>query len=155
MKIKEGIGIKLFINDEFDYLEQEDLLDQFKKEVLIESLVKDISNLLNARQPYQSRVNGLNGFLINYGLANLDQYSAYSEEDQRQVADLIKSCILEFEPRLQEVLVTSFNQEYNYSAGFHYKITATLNLKQDSIPIEIESKIDTYGQMTNLNLIRE
>lgn len=113
-----------------------------RKEEIITSLINDVSNLLNSKQLY-AEFDEADGCIMHYGLQDLSYYSPYSKEDQKKVSKFIEHSLAKFEPRLQNVSVTSIENDDIYSMMFHFKITATFKLLHESISIMLESKIDS------------
>lgn len=110
---------------------------------ILESVIRDLSNLLNSKPLYNKADVDLDSFIFFYGLQNLSYYSPYSKNDQQKVSSLIASSIANFEPRLRDVTVSRNDMGDDYNIIFHFKITARLQLVNESFPITLESKIDT------------
>jgi type VI secretion system lysozyme-like protein len=128
------------------YADMRHISSAMKKEQVILDLIKDISNLLNTKlsNTYIKEGDILEDFIINYGLPELSYYSPYSLEDQTIVGNLIKDCLLRFEPRLMDISVSLIPQTDNMT--FHYKINGVIEFESNLCPLVIDSRISTVSQ---------
>jgi type VI secretion system lysozyme-like protein len=119
--------------------------EEKKKTVL--SLIKDIRCLLNSKATDISGIAKsaqLRNFIINYGLPELSYYSPYSLEDRETVSNLIKDCLIMFEPRLKNISVVSVQKEHDMA--FHYKISGTIKFKFSDLQVILDSRIHTISK---------
>lgn len=146
-----GAGIEILINN-LSFTADKDIYFYIARQKAVNSLLKDISDLLNSKPAYLN-VDNSYGFIINYGLQDLSYYSPYSKKDQIEVSNIIKDCLRKFEPRLNNISVIPIIQENdNYSVSFHFKIIATMQLQSELISLILESKIDVNSKRISLNL---
>ncbi|WPY01669.1 Gene 25-like lysozyme (plasmid) [Candidatus Trichorickettsia mobilis] len=114
------------------------------QENFINSVVADLSNLLNAHPLYsEPPEEKLDMNIVHYGLPGLHIYSAYSSADQIKVSDLIKLTIERFEPRLHDIKVSPIIPELLTEAVLSFRISAKLSLPRYLIPIVLESRFTT------------
>lgn len=121
-----------------------------KKKQAILALIRDISNLLNTKlsSTYFRENNLLEDFITSYGLPELSYYSPYSLDDQGIVSNLIKDCLIRFEPRLMDISVRSIPQPD--SMTFHYKINGVIEFESTLLPLILDSTINTISKEIRL-----
>lgn len=146
----ENLGISLFIDGMNSNLAVN--YNKTAKQILIESLVEDVSNLLNTKPIYVINDGVLKNFIINYGLADLSCYSSYSKEDQKKAGEMIKECLSRFEPRLKDIDVVPIQKEDNYGVILYFRITAVINYINEMIPVVLESEVNNLSNKIYLRL---
>jgi type VI secretion system lysozyme-like protein len=146
--------IPLFVGYSVGDLKVKDSINPYKPaQGVIEDLIEDISNLLNTKPIYSFDENSqLKNFILNYGLMDLSAYSSYSKDDQKKVGEMIKECLLLFEPRLNEVSVVPIDKGENYGITLYFRITATLLFSDESILIVLESEVNKATNKIHLKL---
>lgn len=136
-------GLQLLTDKHYISCFGDSLVDREKN---ILALVQDISDLLNTKIGNIQVVGekGVEDFIVNYGLPELGYYSPYSLEDRAIVSDLIKNCLIRFEPRLKSVSVTPISEDC--SMIFHYKIKGVIDGDYGLIPLVLDSRINTLSK---------
>lgn len=105
------------------------------KKLILENIVEDISNLLNAKPQGTSFYRNVIS-ILDYGIPDLSHYSPYSIEDQRAVGKLVERCLKAFEPRLSNIVVEPSGQ----GSKFRLQIKANVAIGQELIALELEAE---------------
>lgn len=123
----------------------EDPISQADQVAAIKECVRrDLENLLNTRlrKPVNTlQFPELKKSLVNYGLHDFSQLPVESESDQQLFAVRIQEIIQRFEPRFKNVRVEVVQNGENYQRALYVKITATLLLEPDAIPVVYDSRV--------------
>lgn len=109
-----------------------------------ENVRRDLENLLNTRLKHEVdtlQYPELKTSLVNYGLQDFSQIPVESDSDQMLFAAKIQDIIKRFEPRFKNVRVDVVKNGENYQRTLYVKITATLLLEPDSIPVIYDSRV--------------
>ena len=109
------------------------------------SVLRDLEHLLNARRPLQELPDGLDLLaesLANYGLPDLQSLDIREDHDVVRICEMIRECIVRFEPRLRGVSVTANGEDRSIDRRLRFVIDATLVVEPFSQDVRIESEIN-------------
>lgn len=109
------------------------------------SVLRDLEHLLNARRPLQELPEGLDLLaesLANYGLPDLQSLDIREDHDIARICEMIRECIVRFEPRLRGVSVTANGEDRSIDRRLRFVIDATLVVEPFSQDVRIESEIN-------------
>ncbi len=106
---------------------QTPLFDRFEsdKEATLDSLARDIADILGARRGLQENLPGV----LGWGLPSMIGLTPAAEKDRLMVANFIQEAIEKFEPRLVNVNVIPLE---GASIDFSFQLEAILVLDDDS-----------------------
>ena len=101
-------------DDEPDKQQEPELKQGAALQMIRQHVCRDLQNLLNSRRMLASAVEEypeLEDSLVNYGLPDLQSYEVRGDRDHADLQRMIEDTIRRFEPRLQQVRVTSKTRE--------------------------------------------
>ena len=149
----------MFIRDiikNFKKNDEEINLDSISKKKYIDTLIEDVSNLLNSKPIYTDVGVSLKDFIINYGMSDLSKYSIYSKNDQIKVGEMLKDCLYNFEPRLKNISVIPVVKHDNYGAIFNYRITAMVKfINQAEFSMVLESEVNNISKRISFGMQKD
>ncbi|MBL4647452.1 MAG: type VI secretion system baseplate subunit TssE [Gammaproteobacteria bacterium] len=124
---------------------------RFNKEMALNSIMRDLQDLLNTHKPYQQPSD--DATLLNYGLDDYTHLHPHSDADKEQLQQDLQRLISDYEPRLKNitVIIQDTNQDDNFALKF--SINGTLCLYEDNneqLPVQFNSVYDT--SMSHFNV---
>lgn len=74
--------------------------DKFAAFNEVDSVIAEVTLLLNTRAPFSTNTGSSRGTVLEYGLADFSHYSPGSRQDAQLLANLIRETVIAYEPRL-------------------------------------------------------
>jgi type VI secretion system lysozyme-like protein len=118
------------------------------KELLIDNIIFDICNLLNARSTSGDLGENVlqTASILDYGVPDVSYYSPYSASDQQTVCKIVEECLERFEPRLLNINVSPIEQDPCREIGFYFRIKANIVLGREQIAVVLDSNFSRVNK---------
>jgi type VI secretion system lysozyme-like protein len=116
-----------------------------EKLALQESVLRDISNLLNSKK-YRiqlSNYSELEESILSYGLTELSDSSSNFRDSCEALSNQVRATLLNHEPRLTKVEVKIVN---TFASHVKLNISATLLNRPESIELKFDTNYEFSGQ---------
>lgn len=114
---------------------------------------RDLENLLNTRIYRQLSIDAypeLQKSLVNYGIKDFSHVQFDSDEELIQFAWSIRRAIEDYEPRFQWVQVDIEPFGEDFQRTLYLKISATLLIEPDPVPLIFDSRVRTTDRALKL-----
>ena len=120
---------------------------------LRESIRNDLQNLFNSRQRVISTPRSLklvDKSLLNYGLPDLSGYNFASSSSRKTLCDDIENIILNYEPRIQKVTVTSEGGFDPEDANIYFKVEVVVHADPAPAVLVFNSAVNPITQFIDV-----
>jgi type VI secretion system protein ImpF len=100
-------------------------------EEMIQSVLRDLENLLNTRQTdvgLAAELPDVHSSILGYGLPDLTSLNAITPQQRGQIGRVIEECVGLFEPRLKDVRAILLDPTGKQERNLHFRIEARLCL---------------------------
>lgn len=117
------------------------------------SMRRDLENLLNTRifrQISIEKFDQLEVSLLNYGVRDFSHVQFDSEDERQKFAWSIRRTIEAFEPRFRHITVELEPYGEDFQRTLYLKISATLLVEPDPVPLIFDSRVRTIDRSMRL-----
>lgn len=117
------------------------------------SIRRDLENLLNTRIYRQFDIGSFNQLetsVVNYGIQDFSHIQFDSEEEREKFSWAIRRTIERYEPRFQRVDVSIEPFGEDFQRTLYLKISATLLVEPDPVPLVFDSRVRTADRSLKL-----
>ncbi|EAB8210293.1 type VI secretion system baseplate subunit TssE [Salmonella enterica] len=112
---------------------------QNPKEALVRSIRRNLQQILNTRSGscYGSP---------ELGITDLDNIASVSMNLRDTTARAIRNCILRYEPRISDAIVTAVEQDENAPLELRFRIVASVSFSEIKNVLEFDIVLDSHQQ---------